>query len=117
MNDVIKNSVEILVKDSISKDRYLRERSDVQLVDCTIPFAMIHKFIVDSADEPFAALQINSSASQVGLAIIDLVEKSPLREFLSIDREQGYLIFSKHLSRSDRIEIANHLISKTGAIA
>jgi hypothetical protein len=117
MDDSLKCAVLILVKDAASKSKFLEERSDAQLVDSTIPFAMIHEFIVDYVDERCAELQIDTSTSHVGRAIADLVSKSPLGEFLAIDRVSGHLKFSDEFSRSDRIELANYLISITGSIS
>ena len=115
-DETVREILQILVSDALSQRIYLAEVSNAQPSDTQIPFALLHKLIVESANEPFGRLQIDRSSSQVFRAVVDLVEKSPFQELVSVDDRRGQLSLAEHLSRTDRISIGKYLLSITGAM-
>jgi len=95
----------------------LHRFSSVECSDPSLPFHLIHGFIVDAEYEPTATRSLHAlHETQEIRAMVDLVSRPPFAGVLTIEVATNTLMFDEGVSNEDRHALSALVASRTGGI-
>ena len=119
MNSTGSNEViaDILLDIPNGYESKIRQFSDAQCNDYSIPLQLIHSFVMQAEDNPNGTKDLGRFQSTPEFqAIVDIVESEPMNDVFKVSPDSAVLEFSERFSVEQRTELSRYIASRTGGI-